>query len=173
MSLYDTLVAYDAEVPASHRDGGPQEVRLCHPDDHISVKDPTAGRPRASTPPEYPLEPAVSVTYECSCKSEASNGISLDTDSSPLAASRGVTSERVLPQPSSQGTGVLRLGEAKESEESPPSQDTKRRNRETHELSPRERELRRPPSPFALLDVDPTRPELPSRVRVVPVTRIR
>ena len=173
MSLYDTLMACDAEVPASCRDDGPQEARLRHPADHISVKDPTTGRPRASTPPEYPLEPAVSVTYQCSCESEALNGIALDADSSPLAASRGVTSERVLPHPGSQGTGVLRMGGAKESEESLPSQDTKRRNRETHELSPRERELRRPPSPFALLDVDPTRPELPSRLRVVPVTRIR
>lgn len=175
MSLSEIyLRACEAEVPAYHRGGDQQVVRLRHPDAHTSVNGSRTGSARASGPPEYDLGPAVEISFQLPRRSESLNGVPLDTVDSPLAASRGVDSSRILPDPRRQDTGVLGfLGEAKGSEDSPPSQDIQRQERDIPELSPREKELRRPPSPFALLDVDPTRPKLPSRVRVVPVIRSR
>ena len=70
-----------------------------------------------------------------------------------------------------QDTGILDLDEANGGADSSLSQDANGQGRETDELSPEEMELRRPPSPFVLLDADPTRPELPSDGRVVSVIR--
>ena len=172
MSLSEILEACDAEVPASYRDDLQGEVKLCQPDEHISVSCSRGGGPDASTPSEYVLDPAVDVTYQPPRKSGALSGVPLDTDDLPLATSQSVPPERVLPHPNRQDTGVLGFGEAKGSEDSPPTEDAHRQDGHTDELSPREKELRRPPSPFALLDVNPTRPELPSRLRVIPVIRV-
>lgn len=175
MSLSDIyLKACDAEVPAYHRDDDQRVVRLRHPDAHASVNGSGTGSSRASSPPEYVLDPALEITFQPPRKSDSLNGVPLDTVNSPLAASRGIDSARILPDPNRQDTGVLGfLDEGKGSEDPHPTQDTKRRERDIPELSARERELRRPPSPFALLDVDPTRPKLPSRVRVVRAVRAR
>ena len=170
--ILDILRECDAESSVRYGDAGPKEVRLCHPGGCISVNDSGAGRPPASTPAEYALVTGVDLTFQLPRKTELLKGVSLDTGKSPLAASQRVTSERTLPLPNRQDTGVLGFGEAKGGEDPPPSRDATRRDREIHELSPREKELRRPPSPFALLDVDPTRPELPSQLRVVSVIRV-
>ena len=45
--------------------------------------------------------------------------------------------------------------------------------REIDELSHEEKELRRPPSPFVLLEVDQSRPEFPTEPRIAPLFRIR
>ena len=45
--------------------------------------------------------------------------------------------------------------------------------RETDELAHEERELRRPPSPFVLLEVDQSRPDFPTEPRIAPLFRIR
>ena len=44
--------------------------------------------------------------------------------------------------------------------------------RESDELSDEEKELRRPPSPFLLLDADASRPELPTDARIIPVISV-
>ena len=44
--------------------------------------------------------------------------------------------------------------------------------RETDELSRREKELRKPPSPFVLMDGDASRPEFPTDARIAPVIRV-
>ena len=173
MSLSEILKACDAEVPASYRDDLQGEVRLCQPDEHISVSGSGNGSPDASTPSEYVLDPAVDVTLQPPRKSGALSGVPLATDNLPLATSQSGISERVLPHPIRQDAGVLGFGEAKGSEDSPPTEDAHRQDGHTDELSPREKELRRPPSPFLLLDGDPTRPELPSRGRIIPIMRVR
>ena len=170
--ILDILRECDAESSVRYGDAGPKEVRLCHPDGCISVNDSGAGSPLGSTPAEYALVTGVDLTFQLPRKTELLNGVSLDTGKSPLVASQRVTSERTLPLPNRQDTGVLGFGEAKGGEDSSPRQDANRRDREIHELSPREKELRRPPSPFLLLDGDPTRPELPSRGRIIPIFRI-
>lgn len=45
--------------------------------------------------------------------------------------------------------------------------------REIDELSHEEKELRRPPSPFVLLEVDQSRPDFPTEPRIAPLFRIR
>ena len=60
---------------------------------------------------------------------------------------------------------------AEDREDTGTSVDANRRDRKADELSPEEEELRRPPSPFLLLDGDPTRPELPSDARVITVVK--
>lgn len=170
MSLPDSTRAPDAEV--YDRNDSRQEVGGCDPDGRISVSGSGTRGPRASSPAKHILDPAVDATSRLSRKSESLNGVSADSDNSARAASQRVASERVLPHPSSQDTGILDLDEANGGADSSLSQDANGQGRETDELSPEEMELRRPPSPFVLLDADPTRPELPSDGRVVPVIRV-
>ena len=175
MSLDDILDfsrECDADPSVRYRDAVPKEAGLCHPDGCISVDDSGAGSPPASTPAEYVQDAGVKLTSQPPRKTELSNGVSLGTGKSPLVGSQRVTSERTLPLPNGQDTGALGLGEANRSEDSSPRPDANRRDREIRERSPREKELRRPPSPFVLLEVDQSRPELPTRPRIAPVIRV-
>lgn len=174
MSLSEILSrACDAEIPVCYWNDVQQVVRLCRPDGRITVIGSDTARSHASTPPEYVPGPEVKRSFQLPRGSGSLNGVALDTGNSPLGASRDLASARILPHPNSRDTGVLGfLAEAEGGEDSLPSQESNRQERDTPELSRREKESRRPPNPFDLLDVDPTRPELPSRLRIVPVIRI-
>lgn len=170
MNRHDSTRASDAKT--YDRDDYAKEGGGSGPDGRISVNGSGIGRPRDSSPPKHILDHEADVAPQHSLKSESLNADSVDPDDSARAASKRVASERVLPHPSSQGTGVPDLGEANGGADSSLSQDANRRGRETDELSPQEKELRRPPSPFVLLDADPTRLEVPSDGHVVPVIKV-
>jgi len=75
--------------------------------------------------------------------------------------------ESGLPRPHMYGSPILDLGQTQDEQSPGVTQVANRQNRETRELSPEEQELRRPPSPFLLLDADHTRPDLPTNARIV------
>ena len=75
--------------------------------------------------------------------------------------------ERGLPRPHMSGSPILGLSEAQHEQSPGVTQVANRRKREPQELSPEQQELRRPPSPFLLLDADHTRPDLPTNARIV------
>ena len=174
MSLSEVLSkACDAEVPGCYWNDVQQVVRLRRPDGRFAVIGSGIDGSHASTPPEYVPGPEVKVSFQLPRKSGSLKGVALDTGTSPLGASRDAASARILPHPNRRDTGVLGfLAEAEGGEDSLPSQESNQQKRDTPELSRREKESRQPPNPFDLLDVDPTRPELPSRLRIVPVIRI-
>lgn len=170
MSTPDRKRASDAEI--YDREESPQEVGGCDSDGRITVSGSGSREPRASSPPKHIHDPTVDAASQLPRKSESLNEVSVDSDKSARAASPRLTSERILPHSSSQDTGVLGLGEANGGADSSLSQDSNRRGHATDEISPEEMELRRPPSPFVLLDADPTRPELPSEGWIVPVIEV-
>ncbi len=75
--------------------------------------------------------------------------------------------ERGLPRPHMSGSPILDLSEIQHEQNSRVTQVADRRKRPIPELSPEQQELRRPPSPFLLLDADHSRPELPTNARIV------
>ena len=75
--------------------------------------------------------------------------------------------ERGLPRPHMSGSPILDLSEAQHEQNSGVTQVADRRKRARLGLSPEQQELRRPPSPFLLLDADHTRPDLPTNARIV------
>ena len=72
-----------------------------------------------------------------------------------------------FPRPKSYRSPILDLGETQHEQSPEVTQVADRRKRATPELSPEQQELRRPPSPFLLLDADHSRPELPTNARIV------
>ena len=76
-------------------------------------------------------------------------------------------SARPFPRPPRSGSTILDLSEAQHEQGPGVTQAANRRNRGPGEPLPEEQELRRPPSPFLLLDADHTRPELPTDACIV------
>ena len=69
-------------------------------------------------------------------------------------------------------SGTPDLSKARVLAESRLAQTADNQDREIDELSCEEKRLRRPPSPFLLLDADASRPELPTDARVIPIISV-
>ena len=87
-------------------------------------------------------------------------------------SSQWLNSEKSLCCPHECDSGVVSLRKARVIAELQLAQPSNHQEHEIDELSHEEKELRRPPSPFVLLDADASRPELPTDARVIPVIRV-
>ena len=129
----------------------------------VDRKDTDSIQP--TTQVEYEIQPW-HAPIDSKLAQELSNAVTHARASSLEHAPKGI-SARPFPRPHRSGSPILDLGEAQHEQASGVTQAANRRSRRPGELSTEAQELRRPPSPFLLLDADHTRPELPTNARIL------
>lgn len=170
MSLQDIASAYNTEIytdpwrPVSQEGGeSPPLVREI-------TNGSGDGTPGSLNQAEYVLGFACDTAREASLREPTLHEGDIERNDSTRDPSEQ-TLDRAFSHPRMSKTGIVYLTMDKDRENSGTDPDANRRDLETDKLSPEEEELRRPPSPFLLLDGDPTRPELPSDARIIPVIK--
>ena len=133
--------------------------------DQIPVTRKDTDRLQPAPHAEYVLRPQYAAN-DLTLVPELLNPVTQTPANSLRDAPTGIP-ERGLPRPHMSGSPILDLSEIQHEQNSRVTQVADRRKRAIPELSPEQQELRRPPSPFLLLDADHSRPELPTNARIV------
>lgn len=170
MNLQDIASAYNTEIYADPWRPVSQEGAESPPVVREMTNGSGHGTRGSSNQAEYVLGFASDTAREASLREPTPHEGDIERNDSTRNPSEQ-TLERAFSHPRMSKTGIVYLTMDKGRENSGTDPDANQRDLEPDKLSPEEEELRRPPSPFLLLDVDPTRPELPSDARVIPIIK--
>ena len=170
MSLQDIASAFNTEIYSDPWRPVSQEGAESPPVAREMTNGSGHGARGSSNQAEYVLGFPCDTAREASLRESTLHGVDIERSDSTRDPSEQ-TLERAFSDPRMSKTGIVFLTMDKGRENSGTDPDANRRDLEVDKLSPEEEELRRPPSPFLLLDGDPTRPELPSDARVIPIIK--
>ena len=170
MSLQDIASAFNTEIYSDPWRPVSQEGAESPPVVREMTNGSGHGTRGSSNQAEYVLGFACDTAREASLRESTLHGVDIESNDS-IRDPAEQTLERAFSHQRVSKTGIVYLTMDQDRENSGTDPDANRRDLEIDKLSPEEEELRRPPSPFLLLDGDPTRPELPSDARVIPIIK--
>ena len=127
---------------------------------------------RDSTQMDYVLDFAVEVAAGVSLAVQSWIQAAISNAGFARGPSQWLIPEKSLRYSHEGDSGFVNVRKASVIAEPTLAQPTNHQDGEIDELSREEKELRRPPSPFVLLDADASRPELPTDARVIPVISV-